>query len=306
MTTNAPAKPLPAQAAPLSLAVEQKSESPLSLALRAFRRNRRAILALIFFIMIILASVFANLLTRYDPIQRDAKVRLQGPSVLHPMGTDTLGRDMLARVLYGGRISLQVGFYSVLVSVLIGVPLGLVAGYAGGQADTWIMRFVDLILAFPGLLLAIWLVSMLGANMGNVITAIAIGSIPTYARITRGIALSTRELDYVIAARSIGARPIRILISHVFPSVVGSLIVLTSLSISGSIIAGASLSFLGLGVRPPTPEWGAMLADGRGYLRNAWWMSVFPGMMITLVVLAANVLGDGVRDALDPRLQTRQ
>ena len=222
MMTNAPAKPLPAQATPLSLAGQTKSESPLSQAIRAFRRNRRAIVALIFLVLIVVAALFANLLTSYDPLQREAKVRLQGPSLLHPMGTDALGRDVLARVLYGGRISLQVGFYSVLVSALIGVPLGLVAGYAGGQLDTWIMRLVDLILAFPGLLLAIWMVSILGANMGNVITAIAIGSIPTYARITRGIALTTRELDYVIAARSIGAGPIRILITHVFPSVVGS------------------------------------------------------------------------------------
>lgn len=306
MTTNAPAKPLSAQTAPMTISGQRRSESPLALALRAFRRKRGAIVALVFLLAITLSAVFANALTPYDPIQRDAKVRLQSPSVLHLMGTDALGRDVLARLLYGGRISLQVGFFSVFVSVLIGVPLGLVAGYAGGQADLWIMRLVDLILAFPSLLLAIWMVSILGANMTNVITAIAIGAIPTYARITRSIALSTRELDYVVAARSIGASPLHILTTHMFPSVIGALIVLTSLSISGAIIAGASLSFLGLGVRPPTPEWGAMLADGRGYLRNAWWMSVFPGMMITLVVLAANVLGDGIRDALDPRIQTRR
>jgi peptide/nickel transport system permease protein len=301
MTTTT--ESLSAQARPISVESQRKNESPMALALRAFGRKRGAIFALVFLLAILLASMFAHVLTPYDPLQRDAKVRLQGSSLLHPMGTDALGRDVLARILYGGRISLQVGFFSVLVSALIGVPLGLISGYVGGQVDVWIMRFIDLILAFPSLLLAIWMVSMLGASMGNVITAIAIGSIPTYARITRSIALTTRELDYVVAARSIGAKPLHILRTHMFPPVIGSLIVLTSLSISGAIIAGASLSFLGLGVRPPTPEWGAMLADGRGYLRNAWWMSVFPGMMITLVVLAANVLGDGVRDALDPRMQ---
>jgi peptide/nickel transport system permease protein len=304
MTDN-PAAPLSARIqAPAPVALPQ-SDSPQRQALRSLWRNRPAMLALGFLIVIIGASLLAGSLTRYDPLQRDARARLQGPSLAHPMGTDTLGRDVLARVLYGGQVSLQVGFFSVLFSALIGVPLGLVAGYIGGTPDVWIMRVVDLILAFPSLLLAIWMVSILGASMFNVITAIAIGLIPTFVRITRGIALTTRELDFVTAARSIGAQPLHILGTHIFPSVIGSLIVLTSLSIAGSIIAGASLSFLGLGVRPPTPEWGAMLADGRGYLRNAWWMSVFPGMMITLVVLAANILGDGVRDALDPRLQTR-
>lgn len=285
--------------------VVTQGESPFAQARREFLRNRAAILALIVLVALILATIFASSLTPYDPLKRDAKVRLQASSPEHLLGTDALGRDILTRLLYGGRISLQVGFLSVIASTLLGVPLGLIAGYTGGRTEAWIMRVMDLILAFPGLILAIWLVSILGASVANVVIAISVFSIPTYARITRGITLSTREMDYVVAARSMGAGAGRILVWHILPSVIGPLIVLTTLSISGAIVTGASLSFLGLGVRPPTPEWGAMLADGRGYMRNAWWMSVFPGMTITLVVLAANVIGDGLRDALDPKTRGR-
>jgi peptide/nickel transport system permease protein len=281
------------------------SDSPLAQASRDILRNRVAMFAFFVLVAIILSAVFAHVLTPYDPIGRDAKARLQAPSLEHPFGTDSLGRDILGRILYGGRVSLQVGFVSVIVSTLVGVPLGLIAGYVGGRTDNIIMRLMDVILAFPGLILAIWLVSILGASMGNMIIAISVFSVPTYARMTRGITLSAREMEYVVAARSMGARGSRILISHILPSVVAPLIVLTTLSISGAIVTGASLSFLGLGVRPPTPEWGAMLSDGRGYMRNAWWMSVFPGIAITLVVLAANILGDGLRDALDPKTRQR-
>jgi peptide/nickel transport system permease protein len=295
-TLNAP---LPLRAAPA------RSDSPVIQASREIMRNRPAVIAFIVLFAIILSAIFASSITPYDPLQRDAEIRLQAPSIEHPFGTDALGRDILGRIFYGGRISLQVGFVSVLASTLIGVPLGLIGGYVGGRTDNLIMRFMDIILAFPGLILAIWLVSMLGASIGNMIIAISVFSIPTYARMTRGVTLSTREMDYVVAARSMGAGGSRILISHILPSVVGPLIVLTTLSISGAIVTGASLSFLGLGVRPPTPEWGAMLSDGRGYMRNAWWMSVFPGVAITIVVLAANVLGDGLRDALDPKTRQR-
>jgi peptide/nickel transport system permease protein len=284
---------------------QAKGESPSAQARRAFMHNTGAVIALAALVAIILSALFASWLTPYDPLARNADIRLMPPSLEHPFGTDALGRDILARALYGGRISLQVGFFSMIVSLLLGVPLGLVAGYLGGRVDNIIMRIVELILAFPGLILAIWLVAMLGASINNVIIAISIGAIPTYARITRGIALSTRAMDYVVAAQSMGAHAGRILLIHILPSVVGPLIVLATLSISSNIVAGASLSFLGLGVRPPTPEWGAMLADGRGYMRNAWWMSAFPGLLITLVVLAANIVGDGIRDALDPKTRAR-
>ena len=268
-----------------------------------FVRNRVALVGLLCLAVILLAILFAPQVTPYDPIGKSTPERNQAPSLTHPFGTDKLGRDILSRVLYGGRVSLQVGFLSIALAVAISGPLGLIAGYFGGPLDNVIMRAMDLILAFPGLILAIWLVSLLGPNIGNVVIAIAFFSLPTYARLIRGITLSIREMEYVMAARSMGAGSLRIMFFHILPGVLGPLIVLTTLGISGAIVAGASLSFLGLGVRPPTPEWGAMLADGRNYLRTQWWIAVFPGMTITLVVLILNILGDALRDALDPNVR---
>ncbi len=268
-----------------------------------FVRNRVALVGLLCLAVILLAILFAPQVTPYDPIGKSTPERNQAPSLTHPFGTDKLGRDILSRVIYGGRVSLQVGFLSIALAVAISGPLGLIAGFFGGPLDNVIMRVMDLILAFPGLILAIWLVSLLGSNVMNVIIAIAFFSLPTYARLIRGITLSIREMEYVMAARSMGAGSLRIMFFHILPGVLGPLIVLTTLGISGAIVAGASLSFLGLGVRPPTPEWGAMLADGRNYLRTQWWIAVFPGMTITLVVLILNILGDALRDALDPNVR---
>lgn len=282
-----------------------RHESLYARSLRHFTRNRFAIVALILILLIILVCILAPSLTSHDPIGREASIRLLPPSAEYPMGTDALGRDMLTRILYGGQISLQVGFLSIFFSLLVGVPLGLVAGYAGGRVDNFIMRVMDLILAFPGLILIIWLVGMLGSNLFNVIFAIALFSLPTYSRLARGQTLSIYQRDYVLAARCMGASPFRIIFNHIFPNILSSLIVVTTLSVSDAIITGASLSFLGLGVRPPTPEWGAMLSDGRSYLRNAWWMSFFPGMVITLLVLALNIVGDALRDAFDPNVLSK-
>lgn len=268
-----------------------------------FVRNRVALAGLICLAMIVLAVLFAGTVTPYDPIERNTPERNQGPSLAHPFGTDKLGRDIMSRVLYGGRVSLQVGFLSIALATLVSVPLGLIGGFVGGMVDDFIMRVMDLILAFPGLILAIWLVSLLGSDMKNVIFAIAFFSVPTYARLIRGITLSIREMEYVMAARSMGAGSPRIMFFHVLPGVLGPLIVLTTLGVSGAIVAGASLSFLGLGVSPPTPEWGAMLADGRNYMRTQWWIAVFPGVTITLVVLILNIIGDALRDALDPNVR---
>lgn len=297
----------PSTSLPVSLESSRRNrhQSLYARSLRHFLRNRIAILSLALVGLIILASALAPYLTSYDPVGRNAAQRLMPPSAEFLMGTDALGRDVLTRILYGGQISLQVGFLSIIASALIGVPLGLLAGYAGGKVDNIIMRIMDLILAFPGLILIIWLVGLLGSNIYNVIFAIALFSLPTYSRLARGQTLSIYERDYVLAARCMGASPFRIMFLHIFPNIVSSLIVVLTLSVSDAIITGASLSFLGLGVRPPTPEWGAMLSDGRGYLRNAWWMSFFPGIIITLLVLALNLVGDALRDAFDPNVLSK-
>ncbi len=284
----------------------KSSERPTGLyelVIRKFARNRVAMAGLICLALILLAVLFAEAVTPYDPIERNTPERNLGPSLAHPFGTDKLGRDIMSRVLYGGRVSLQVGFLSIALATAVGVPLGLIGGFVGGLPDDFIMRLMDLILAFPSLILAIWLVSLLGSDMRNVIIAIAFFSIPTYARLIRGITLSIREMEYVMAARSMGAGSPRIMFFHVLPGVLGPLIVLTTLGVSGAIVAGASLSFLGLGVSPPTPEWGAMLADGRNYMRTQWWIAVFPGITITVVVLIMNIIGDALRDALDPNVR---
>lgn len=285
------------------LAGSERPTGLYTLVVMKFARNRVALFGVACLLLILLAIIFAPQATPYDPIQKDTPARNQAPSLLHPFGTDKLGRDILSRVLYGGRVSLQVGFLSIGLAVCVSSPLGLLAGFFGGPLDNVIMRVMDLILAFPGLILAIWLVSLLGANMVNVIIAIAFFSLPTYARLIRGITLSIREMEYVMAARSMGAGSARIMFFHILPGVLGPMIVVTTLGVSGAIVAGASLSFLGLGVRPPTPEWGAMLADGRNYLRTQWWIAVFPGMTITLVVLILNIIGDALRDALDPNVR---
>lgn len=281
---------------------KHKQDSLYARSLRHFLRNRFALIGLAVIGLIILGSFLAPHLSSYDPIGRDAEARLLAPTTLYPLGTDSLGRDVLTRILYGGQISLQVGFFSIFLAAIVGVPLGLVAGYVGGSVDNVIMRVMDLVLAFPGLILIIWLVGLLGSNIINVIVAIALFSLPTYARLTRGQTLSVNKRDYVLAAQSLGAGPLRIMSQHILPNILGSLIVVTTLGVSDAIITGASLSFLGLGVRPPTPEWGAMLSDGRSYLRNAWWISFFPGIVITILVLALNVVGDAIRDAFDPNV----
>ena len=284
----------------------KSSERPTGLyelVIRKFVRNRVAVAGLICLALILLAVLFAEAVTPYDPIERNTPERNMGPSLAHPFGTDKLGRDIMSRVLYGGRVSLQVGFLSIALATVVSVPLGLIGGFVGGLLDDIIMRLMDLILAFPGLILAIWLVSLLGSDMRNVIIAIAFFSVPTYARLIRGITLSIREMEYVMAARSMGAGSPRIMFFHVLPGVLGPLVVLTTLGVSGAIVAGASLSFLGLGVSPPTPEWGAMLADGRNYMRTQWWIAVFPGVTITTVVLVMNIIGDALRDALDPNVR---
>ena len=241
----------------------------------------------------------------YDPIQQDTQAIRQAPSRHHLMGTDNFGRDVFSRVLYGGRRSLPVGFVAIGIASVIGVICGLVAGYFGSYTDTVIMRSADVLLAFPGILLALALVAILGTSLFNLMLAVGIASIPEYARVVRSAVLSTRETEYVTAARVSGANDPSIMFRHILPNVLRPIIVLVTLGIAGAIILGSTLSFLGLGVKPPAPEWGNMLSDGRTMMRHHWWVSFFPGLAIMLTVLAINLFGDGLRDAIDPRMRNR-
>ncbi|WP_313692458.1 nickel transporter permease [Halorarum halobium] len=242
----------------------------------------------------------------YDPRALDATAQLAGPSLAHPFGTDNLGRDVLSRVLYGTLISLQVGVIAVSISVVIGVTFGLVAGYSGGIVDDVIMRIVDVLLAFPGIILAIAVTGILGPSITNVIIALAIQGWVTYTRLIRGEVLSVRERDYVKAAKSIGASNRQIMMGDILPNTIYPVIVQATLGIGGVIIAEAGLSFLGLGPQPPTSSWGMMLATGRSYVQSAWWLSLFPGVAIFITVMGFNLFGDVLRDVLDPRESTSQ
>ena len=276
-----------------------------SLARDAWRRLLRSKSALIggtVLLAIVLAALLAPLISPYDPIKTSQRTSLEAPSLAHLMGTDRFGRDVLTRVLWGGRLSLPVGFVSVVIAAVVGVALGLIAGYYGGRLDAVIMRFVDLLLAFPGILLALAIVAVLGASLLNLMIAVGIASIPDYVRITRGTVLSVKEREFILAARTVGIRDSAIILRHILPNVLAPLIVLATLGMAAAIITASALSFLGLGIKPPTPEWGNMLAEGREFLQHAWWVAFFPGLAIMLTVFAINLLGDGLRDALDPRM----
>jgi peptide/nickel transport system permease protein len=260
---------------------------------------------LVVLIAIVLSAIFAPLVAPYDPIEQNTQAIRQGPSLDHIFGTDTFGRDVFSRVIYGGRHSLPVGLIAVGIAGVIGVITGLAAGYYGRWIDTITMRIVDMMLAFPGILFAMSIVAILGTSLFNLMLAVGISSIPEYTRVVRGSVLSTREMEYVTAARVSGARGRAIMIRHILPNILPPIIVLGTLGIAGAIILGSTLSFLGLGIQPPTPEWGNMMSDGRTMMRHFWWVSFFPGLAIMLTVLSINLLGDGLRDALDPRLRNR-
>jgi peptide/nickel transport system permease protein len=249
----------------------------------------------------LLAAIAGPCLVPYDPAVQDLALRLTGPTSSHPFGLDELGRDVLARILAGARISLLVGIVVVSVSASAGLLLGSIAGYFGGRVDDAISRVMDVLLAFPGLLLAIALVAVLGPSLVNVVLALSVIGWVGYARLVRGQVLRTRELEFVQAARALGAGAPRILWRHVVPSTIPALVVQATLGMAGAIISEASLSFLGLGVQPPTPSWGTMISGGRAHLLDAPHLTVFPGMAIALLVLGFNFLGDGLRDVLDPR-----
>lgn len=255
-------------------------------------------------VILIFIALFASVLAPYDPIAMTPVDQLTGPSSTYLLGTDQFGRDIFSRILLGSRISLRLGFIAVAISSSIGTVIGLVSGYWGGTTDRFIMRAVDVMLAFPGILLALVVVAVLGPGLTNTMVAVGVAAVPAYARLVRGSTLSAKENLYVEAARAIGARDTTIIFRHVLPNVVAPVLILSTLGLGTAILSGAALSYLGLGAQPPTPEWGAMLSTGRDYLRGQWWISTFPGLAIVFTVMAVNLFGDGLRDALDPRLRT--
>jgi peptide/nickel transport system permease protein len=252
---------------------------------------------------LVIVAILAPKIAPYDPIRMDYNALYQPPNADHWLGTDQFGRDILSRILVGSRYSLQLGFISVAIAALLGIPLGLVSGFYGETVDSVLMRLMDIMLAFPGILLALVFVAILGPGLRNATIAVGIAAIPQYTRLVRGSILTAKEEVYVDAARVVGCSNTRILARHLLPNVVAPVIVLSTLSIAWAIVYGSSLSFLGLGAQPPSPEWGAMLSTGRGFLRAQWWIATFPGVAIMFTVLATNILGDGLRDALDPRLR---
>jgi peptide/nickel transport system permease protein len=251
----------------------------------------------------IFSAIFAPLIAPYDPVEQDILSLLQGPSLDHLLGTDELGRDTLSRVIYGSRVSLMVGVIAVSISLIIGSALGLIAGYGRGLIDTVIMQIMDALLAFPTLALALAITAMLGPSLNNTMIAIGITGIPAFARLVRGQVLSLRDLDYVQAAQASGGSNYRIVMQHILPNTMAPIIVQASITIPAAILAEAGLSFLGLGIQPPTPSWGAMLNTARGYIQVSPWLSIVPGVAIFITVLAFNFLGDALRDILDPRLR---
>jgi len=272
-------------------------------AVRLIRFTRTGTVGATLVLTFLLLAILAPVISPADPIYQDLPSRAKFVSLEYPLGTDLLGRDMLSRILRGARISLTLGITAVVVGSLLGVPLGLIAGYVGRNVDMVIMRLVDVLLAFPLLLLAIIVIAILGPSLPNMILAVGISAAPRFARLARGEVLGARQLDFVLAARAIGVPGWRIILAHILPNIAGPLIVLASLRIGTAILVEASLSFVGLGPQPPAPAWGLMIADGLKALRNAPWVAGFPGLAIILVVLGFNLLGDGLRDALDPRLR---
>ena len=300
-------------APPNGVAVALRAPAPIEerqwlVTLKRLARRRTAIFGLGVVLVVLLAALFAPWLTPFDPLEQDINQRLKEPGWqtaagrIHMLGTDHLGRDILARVIFGSRIALVVGVSAVLISGVLGMAIGLVAGYFGGKVDDFFMRLADIQLAFPFILLAIAVIGVLGPNLRNIIIVIGVSSWVVYARVVRGEVLSIREREFVQAAIALGSRDGRVLVRHVLPNAFTPWLVVATLDMARVIVIESALSFLGLGVQPPTPTWGGMLADGRVYLSTAWWLATFPGLAILVTVLGINLLGDGLRDTLDPRL----
>ena len=266
----------------------------------AIRTNLKAKIGLIILVVFLLCAIFASLLAPYDPNEMSMDM-MSAPSFQHPLGTDDLGRDLFSRIIWGTQVSLFVGFITVAISMIVGVFLGVWAGYYGGWIDMIIMRYIDLQWAFPNFIIAVYLVAVFGTGLLNIIIAISLAFLDDFARVARSMVITLKEQPYIEAARMQGTSDFRIMFKHILPNSVGPIIVQASVSISYAILGEASLSFLGLGVNANTPTWGLILADGRSFISQAWWLGVFPGFAIMLIVLSINFIGDAVRDAFDIR-----
>lgn len=266
-------------------------------------KNRLAMLGLFIIIVLVLMAVFADFVAPYTFDGTDLANQFAGPSAAHPFGQDEFGRDILSRVIYGARISLKVGFISVGIALIVGSFIGAVTGYFGGRVDTTLMRFIDVLQAIPDILLAIAIVASLGPGLGNLMIAVGIAGIPGYAKIVRSAVMSIVDMEFIEAARAGGSSDFRIIFKHIIPNCMAPIIVQATLGVAYAILNAAGLSFIGLGLEPPTPEWGAMLSGGRAYIRSYSHLTLFPGLAIVITIFALNVLGDGLRDALDPKLK---
>ena len=267
--------------------------------------NRAMLVGCIIILVFVFAAVFSPWLSPFDPFAQSIRLRLRPPGDLHWLGTDAFGRDILSRIIWGSRISLTVGVVAVAIGATIGILIGLSAGFFGGAVDRFLMSIVDILLVLPTILLALVIVAMLGPGVFNLMIAVGISNAPRFARLTRAEVLAVKKMVFVDAASALGASYIRLMLRHILPNSFASIVVLSSLRVAQAITTEASLSFLGLGVAPPTPTWGSMIADGRVYLRTSPWVAIFPGIMIMLIVMAFNLVGDGLRDLLDPKLRRR-
>ena len=275
----------------------------LLLTLKLLGRNASAVAGCIIIAAMVFMAVFASLLSPYDPIRISLAERLRPPSAVHFFGTDELGRDILSRIMHGARISLRIGVLVVLIAGGLGAIIGAISGYVGQRVDNLIMRVMDVVLSFPPLVLALALAAALGPDLNNAILAVSFVMIPKFARLVRGEALAVKERQFIAAARAAGAKGLWIILHHILPNCLASVIVLATLVLGEAILIAASLSFIGLGAQPPTPEWGAMVSVGRKFLMDQWWYATFPGLFILVTVIGFNILGDALRDILDPRIR---
>ena len=280
-----------------------KKRSQWSMVWGRLKRNKMAMAGLFILVMLVIMAIFASPISNYHYAYQQLGNRLAGPSAAHWFGTDALGRDIFSRIVYGSRVSLQIGLIAIGTATLIGGFFGAIAGYYGGHLDTAIMRVMDILLAIPGILLAISIVAALEPNLTNLMLAVGISFIPIEARVIRASVMTVRDQEFVEAARAVGTGNGRIIFKHILPNALAQIIVQATLGVAGAILSAAGLSFIGLGIQPPSPEWGAMLSEGRQHMRTHWHITTFPGLAIMITIFALNLLGDGLRDALDPKLK---